>query len=149
MRLRLRGVSVARPGPQSCRPAGEEGPQAPGRSNKRRYAERDPAAGQRLLDFRHVVADPGGRAYANGCADIARLRKGKAMRQVHSSAAFTLAIILLGVPARPQSVPSRQASANDLARRVITNELEFQDDHQLDVPTRKRTVWEETGRGNH
>src|ERR1700724_4745691 len=51
------------------------------------------------------------------------------MRQVHSSAAFTLAIILLSVPARPQSVPSSGVSANDLARRVITNELKFQDDH--------------------
>jgi len=51
------------------------------------------------------------------------------MRQVHSSAAFILAITLLGVPASPQSVPSNQASANDLARRVITNELKFQDDH--------------------
>src|SRR6478736_4885606 len=52
-----------------------------------------------------------------------------AMRQVHSSVAFTLAIILLGVPARPQSISSSQVSANDLARRVITNELRFQDDH--------------------
>jgi hypothetical protein len=51
------------------------------------------------------------------------------MRQVHSSAAFTLAIILLGVRASPQSVPSSRVSANDLARRVITNELKFQDDH--------------------
>jgi hypothetical protein len=51
------------------------------------------------------------------------------MRQVHSSAAFTLAIILLGVPAGPQSIPSSQVSANDLARRVVTNELRFQDDH--------------------
>ena len=51
------------------------------------------------------------------------------MRQVHSSAAFTLAILLLSVPARSQSVPGSQASANDLARRVITNELKFQDDH--------------------
>ena len=51
------------------------------------------------------------------------------MRQVHSSAAFTLAIILLGVPASPQSVPRSRVSANDLARRVITNELKFQDDH--------------------
>jgi hypothetical protein len=51
------------------------------------------------------------------------------MGQVHSFAAFTLAIILLDVPARPQSAPSRQLSANDLARRVITNELKFQDDH--------------------
>src|SRR6266849_433846 len=51
------------------------------------------------------------------------------MGQVHSFAAFTLAIILLGVPARPQSVPSSQVSADDLARRVITNELKFQDDH--------------------
>ena len=51
------------------------------------------------------------------------------MKQVHSSAVLTLAIILLGVPASPQSVPSSQVSANDLARRVITNELKFQDDH--------------------
>jgi hypothetical protein len=51
------------------------------------------------------------------------------MRQAHSSAAITLAIIVLGVPARPQSALSSQVSANDLARRVITNELRFQDDH--------------------
>ena len=51
------------------------------------------------------------------------------MRQVHSSAAVILAVILLGVPARPQSVLSSQVSASDLARRVITNELKFQDDH--------------------
>ena len=51
------------------------------------------------------------------------------MKQVHSSAVLTLAIILLGVPASPQSVPSSQVAANDLARRVITNELQFQDDH--------------------
>lgn len=51
------------------------------------------------------------------------------MRQVYSSGTLTLAIILLGVPARPQSVPSSQVSASDLARRVITNELRFQDDH--------------------
>ena len=84
-------------------PPGEEDADAPGRSNGRRYAQRNPAAGYRLRDFRNVVADPSGRAYANRRADIARLRKEKAMRQVHSSAAFTLAIILLGVPARPQS----------------------------------------------
>ena len=58
-------------GPQSCRPAGEEDANAPGRSNERRYAERNPAAGQRLPDFHHVVADPGGRAYPNRCAAIA------------------------------------------------------------------------------
>jgi len=51
------------------------------------------------------------------------------MRQAHSSAAITLAIIVVGVPARPQSALSSQVSANDLARRVITNELKFQDDH--------------------
>jgi hypothetical protein len=51
------------------------------------------------------------------------------MRHVLSSAAITLAIILIGIPARSQSVPSSQATANDLARRVITNELKFQDDH--------------------
>ena len=51
------------------------------------------------------------------------------MRQLLSSAVFILAIILPGVPASPQSVPSSQALANDLARRVITNELKFQEDH--------------------
>jgi hypothetical protein len=51
------------------------------------------------------------------------------MRQIHSSAAFILVIILLDVPAHPQSAPSSQMSANDLARRVITDELRFQDDH--------------------
>ena len=51
------------------------------------------------------------------------------MRQVHSSAALTLTIILLGIPARPQSVPISQVSANDLARRVITNELKFQNEN--------------------
>jgi hypothetical protein len=51
------------------------------------------------------------------------------MRQLHSSAVFTLAIILLDISASPQSVPSSQVSANDLARRVITNELKFQGDH--------------------
>src|ERR1700737_2551069 len=51
------------------------------------------------------------------------------MRQVHSSAAVILAVILLGVPARPQSVLSSQVSASDLARRVITNELNIQDHH--------------------
>src|SRR4029077_3273273 len=58
-----------------------------------------------------------------------RLCWGKSMTQGHSSAALTLAIILLGVPARPQSAPDRQVWANDLARRVITKELKFQDDH--------------------
>ncbi|HEX9112440.1 MAG TPA: hypothetical protein VF845_13250, partial [Terriglobales bacterium] len=42
---------------------------------------------------------------------------------------LALAIILLSVPARPQSAPSSQVPANDLTRRVITNELTFQDDH--------------------
>jgi hypothetical protein len=52
------------------------------------------------------------------------------MRQaLHYSAALTLAIILLGLSAPSQSVPSGRGSANDLARRVITNELKFQDDH--------------------
>jgi len=46
-----------------------------------------------------------------------------------NSVVLTLTIILLGVPARPQSVPNTPVSANDLARRVVTNELTFQDDH--------------------
>jgi hypothetical protein len=52
-----------------------------------------------------------------------------AVRLMHCPVALTLAVILLGVPARPQSVPLSQVSAHDLARRVITNELNFQDDH--------------------
>jgi hypothetical protein len=38
-------------------------------------------------------------------------------------------IILLGVPARPQSVPNSPVSVDYLVRRVVTNELTFQDDH--------------------
>jgi len=48
---------------------------------------------------------------------------------IHSPAALSLTFILLGIPALPQSVPSGQLSANDLAQRVVTNELNFQDDH--------------------
>jgi hypothetical protein len=54
---------------------------------------------------------------------------GKPMRQVADSAALIAAIILLVISASPQSAPSNQVSANDLARLVITNELTFQDDH--------------------
>jgi hypothetical protein len=42
---------------------------------------------------------------------------------------LTLTVVLLVVPAHPQSVPSSQVSANELAQRVVTNELNFQDDH--------------------
>jgi hypothetical protein len=49
---------------------------------------------------------------------------------IYRSVVLTFAILLLGLPARPQSVPSSsQVSANDLARRVVTNELSFQDHH--------------------
>jgi hypothetical protein len=51
------------------------------------------------------------------------------VRLIHSSVALTLTIILLGVPAHPQFIPSSQVLADDLARRVVTNELNFQDDH--------------------
>jgi hypothetical protein len=71
----------------------------------------------------------GMRPYINRCADTAQSCTRKAMRQIHSSAAFTLATILLGVLAHPQAGPSSQGSASDLARRVVTNELKFQDDH--------------------
>jgi hypothetical protein len=57
------------------------------------------------------------------------LASSSAVSLIHSAVALTLAIILLGVPARPQSVPSSPVSANDLAQRVVTNELAFQDDH--------------------
>jgi len=51
------------------------------------------------------------------------------MRLRHSPVPLALAIILLSIPARPQSIPKSQVSSNDLARRVIANELTFQDDH--------------------
>ncbi len=69
------------------------------------------------------------RTYPNRCADTARLHDGKALRQVQNSAAFILVMILLGISASPQSVPSSRGLASDLARRVIANELKFQDDH--------------------
>src|SRR6202050_2171764 len=52
-----------------------------------------------------------------------------AVRLIHRLMALVLTIILLTVPARPQSVPNSPVSANDLARWVVTNELKFQDDH--------------------
>jgi hypothetical protein len=52
-----------------------------------------------------------------------------AVRMTYRSVVLTLIILLPGIPVRPQSVPSSQVSANDLARRVVTNELTFQDDH--------------------
>src|ERR1700687_4133610 len=51
------------------------------------------------------------------------------VRLIRRPVPLALAIILLSIPARPQSVPSSQVSANDLAQRVITNELNFQGDH--------------------
>jgi hypothetical protein len=64
-------------------------------------------------------------SWLNTCHALGSL----AVRLIHSPVALTLTIVLLGVPARPQSVPSSPVSANDLARRVVTNELNFQDDH--------------------
>ena len=51
------------------------------------------------------------------------------VRLIHRPMVLILTIIVLGVPARPQSVSNGPVSANDLVRRVITNELNFQDDH--------------------
>src|SRR6202158_4145552 len=51
------------------------------------------------------------------------------VRLIRGPVPLALAIILLSIPARPQSVPSSQVSANDLAQRVITNELNFQGAH--------------------
>ena len=54
-----------------------------------------------------------------------------AVRLIHGSATVTVTMILLGSNALPQSESDRVGmSANELARRVITNELKFQyDDH--------------------
>jgi len=60
-------------------------------------------------------------SYAKRCADLARLRKETASRQVHSSVGFILAVILLAIPAQSQSAPSSQVSASNPARQVITS----------------------------
>ena len=52
-----------------------------------------------------------------------------AVRLIHRPMALMVTIVLLGVPVRPQSVPNSPVSANDLVRRVVTNELTSQDDH--------------------
>ena len=70
----------------------------------------------------------GSEGYANRSAGAARLGKGKTLRQVQNSAAFILVIILLGICVSSQSVSSSRGSADELARRVIANELRFQDD---------------------
>jgi hypothetical protein len=59
-----------------------------------------------------------------------RLASSLPVRLINNSLALTLTLLLLGIPARPQSIPgSPVLSANDLARRVVTNELKFQGDH--------------------
>jgi hypothetical protein len=60
------------------------------------------------------------------CDGVASLLR---VRLIHRRMALIVTVILLGVPARPQSVPNSPVSANDLVRRVVTNELTFQDDH--------------------
>jgi len=54
-----------------------------------------------------------------------------AVRLIHRPTVLRVivTIILLGVLAHPQSALNSPASANDLVRRVINNELTFQDDH--------------------
>src|SRR6202050_1576222 len=59
------------------------------------------------------------------CDGVASLLR---VRLIHRRMALIVTVILLGVPARPQSVPNSPVSANDLVRRVVTNELNFQDD---------------------
>ncbi len=59
------------------------------------------------------------------CARTSRL----AVRLIHGSAIVILAIVLLGPTTPAQSALARQeVSANELARRVVTNELKFQDE---------------------
>ena len=52
-----------------------------------------------------------------------------AVRLIHSPAAVIVTIILLGSTTLAQSAPgSQELSANELARRVVANELKFQDE---------------------
>jgi len=63
---------------------------------------------------------------------IGCIKTGSALsrRLIYSAATVLVSIILLAPPTLSQSDSgSPGVSANDLARRVITNELEFQDDH--------------------
>ena len=52
-----------------------------------------------------------------------------AVRLIHRPMALIVTIILLSVRACPESVPNSPVLANDLVRRVVANELTFQDDH--------------------
>jgi hypothetical protein len=52
-----------------------------------------------------------------------------AVKMILGPVVLTLTIVLLGVSACPQSVASSEVSANDLAQRVVTNELNFQEHH--------------------
>ena len=65
-------------------------------------------------------------------ATIDCIKTGSALsrRLIYSAATVLVSIILLAPPTLSQSDSgSPGVSANDLARRVITNELKFQDDH--------------------
>ena len=62
----------------------------------------------------------------NACRALA---SSLAVIQIQGPMALTLTILLLGVAARPQSIPSSQVSAHDLAQHVVTNELNFQEHH--------------------
>jgi hypothetical protein len=58
------------------------------------------------------------------------LSRRQVVRMIRSAAAILVSIILFGPATLSQSDPgSLGVSANDLARRVIINELKFQDDH--------------------
>lgn len=55
-----------------------------------------------------------------------------AVRLMHSTATLVATIALLGSTTRAQSAPGNlQLSANELARRVVTNELKFQDEDHV------------------
>ncbi len=65
----------------------------------------------------------------NWLRTCAALKSRSAVRLMHSSATLVATIALLGSTTRAQSAPGNlQLSANELARRVVTNELKFQDE---------------------
>jgi hypothetical protein len=68
---------------------------------------------------------------------------------VHSLATVTVAVILLGSMALAQSAPGSgwEVSANELARKVVANELKFQDeDHAQWMYRQEKKNLEETSR---
>jgi len=82
-----------------------------------------------LLVVRTIGFSNGSGHMHNWLKTCGELTSRLAVRVMHSPAIFVVTIILLGSMTLAQSAPNSQdLSGNDLARRVIANELKFQDE---------------------